>query len=82
MSWVFLLVMWLVLIPSVLMIVIPLVNKVLNTQFLWFFDIIMDELDIYVGAMQVNYILITLWLIFFLMFLRFCFRTISVLSWK
>lgn len=82
MSWVFLLVMWLILIPSVLMIVVPLVNKLLNTQFLWFFDVIMDELDIYIGAMQDNYILIILWLIFFLMFLRFCFRTISVLSSK
>ena len=66
MSWVMLLVMWLILVPSVLVILVPLIDKLLNTQFLWFFNEVLYYFNFFIGGTQTNYILVIMFLAFFL----------------
>lgn len=80
-SWITMLFLWILILSSILIIVIPLIDNILNSEFLWYFNDVIFELNTYIWSNSVNYILVILWLIFFLYFLRFIFKKISPV-WK
>lgn len=68
----------LLIIPSLMIILIPLMDKILNQWFLDYINSSIINLDILIWSSAVNYILIMLWVIMFLIVFRFILRSVSV----
>lgn len=78
MSTVTTILLWLLIIPSLLVVIIPLIDKILNVWFIDYFTQSLEPLNNLIWSNQTNYILIIIWLIMFLAVFRFIFRSISV----
>lgn len=72
------LLLWLFIIPSLMIILIPLMDKILNQSFLDNINSSIVSLDILIWSDAVNYILIMIWVVMFLVVFRFILRSVSV----
>lgn len=77
MSWVLNVWLWLLILPSLLIIIIPLINNVFNTSFIEYIDQIMWWLNILIWSNNVNYMFQILAIIMFFLVFRWIIRSIS-----
>lgn len=77
MFWVLTLWLWLLLLPSLLVILIPLVENLFSIEFFDFIDQIMSWLDFIIWSNNVNYFFQVLAIIMFFLVFRWIIRAIS-----
>lgn len=78
MSAIRIILLWVLVVPSILVIVIPLIDNLFNIWFLENFNTTISTLNEFIGVTWSNYILVMLWLVFFLIVYKFILRSISV----
>lgn len=77
MSWVLNVWLWLLILPSLLIIIIPLIDRFFNTSFIEYIDQIMWWLGTLIWSNNVNYMFQILAIIMFFFVFRWIIRSIS-----